>query len=302
VTKSPLITPAPAPSATTTTAAAAAINSPRLPPSATVIQKLLERPWATQLQQIPATVIDVGSFKNVPYQSYRCGDDYEVNIYGDPDAPAAVEIGIYRDLLKDVAARENCVAFLASVLADPADATAVKALGRVKDRQTRGGLTFETTPETDPDAYGGWWVSAYDEAALDRARASERRGAATDRRRPRGRCRRDSTTDGDQFVVRGARADARSNQAASGRRRGCGGASGATAGCARSVVPSGASLGKVLRSHVERQFFRLARVRSRLLPKERHLRLGLHPAEVDSSPSAVASAPPQRSRRRAVRA
>jgi hypothetical protein len=33
-------------------------------------------------------------------------------------------------------------------------------------------LTFEVTPETAEDAYGGWWVSVYDELALDKSRAS----------------------------------------------------------------------------------------------------------------------------------
>src|SRR5262249_52131303 len=40
--------------------------------------------------------------------------------------------------------------------------------------QHRGRLTFEITPETAPDAYGGWWVSIYDEALLDQSRATEK--------------------------------------------------------------------------------------------------------------------------------
>ena len=41
------------------------------------------------------------------------------------------------------------------------------------DKKVRDGLTFEITPPTAEDAYGGWWVSVYDEKALDRSRASE---------------------------------------------------------------------------------------------------------------------------------
>ena len=40
------------------------------------------------LVEIPATVIDVADFKNVPYKSFRVNEDVELNIYGDPENPA----------------------------------------------------------------------------------------------------------------------------------------------------------------------------------------------------------------------
>ena len=61
----------------------------RIPAWSTVVGALVKERWATGLQQIPATVIDKGVMRNVPYQSYRCGEDYEVNVYGDPDARSA---------------------------------------------------------------------------------------------------------------------------------------------------------------------------------------------------------------------
>src|SRR5205085_823918 len=66
-------------------------------------------------QQIPATVIDVGILKHVPYLSYRVGNDRELNIYGDPASPACIEIGLYRSL-KD-AKREQvvCLSYLQSL-------------------------------------------------------------------------------------------------------------------------------------------------------------------------------------------
>jgi hypothetical protein len=42
-----------------------------------------------------------------------------------------------------------------------------------QDKQEREGLTFEVTPETAEDSYGGWWVSVYDVKELDAARATE---------------------------------------------------------------------------------------------------------------------------------
>ena len=121
--------------------------------------------------QIPATVIDKGVLRNVPYKSFHAGD-YEVNIYGDPDQPAGVEIGIYRGPIKSQAAKRNCIDFLGAVLSDPGDQKLLGALNLTKDAVLRDGLTVEVTPATAPDSYGGWWVSAYREQALDQLRAS----------------------------------------------------------------------------------------------------------------------------------
>src|SRR5258708_6978135 len=125
------------------------------------------------IQKIPATVIDKGILKDVPYQSFKCGD-YELNIYGDPDRPACLEIGVRNELLKSVEAKSNCVEFIKAMLNRPDDQAVLLSLKREKDMKRRAGLTFEVTPETDEDAYGGWWVSVYDEALLDSSRASEK--------------------------------------------------------------------------------------------------------------------------------
>ena len=43
-----------------------------------------------------------------------------------------------------------------------------------KDALKEGGLTYEITLPTEPDSYGGWWVSVYDEIELNKARASDK--------------------------------------------------------------------------------------------------------------------------------
>ena len=127
--------------------------------------------WGKSLSQIPSTVIDKGVLRNIPYLSYRAGD-YELNVYGDPAAPAGVEIGIHKDTLRSPTAKKAVVDFL-SGLVDPADRALLASLKMDVDKKVRDGLTFEITPPTAEDAYGGWWVSVYDEKALDRSRASE---------------------------------------------------------------------------------------------------------------------------------
>ena len=144
----------------------------RIPTWDTVTAALAKQKWATNLMPIPATVVDKGQMRYVPYKSYRCGEDYEVNIYGDPDAPAAVEIGVYRSLLKDEAAKTNCIEFIASVMGDQTDAQILRSLKRTQDLIVRNDLTIEITPQTAEDAYGGWWVSFYSVKALDAARAT----------------------------------------------------------------------------------------------------------------------------------
>jgi len=167
ITKSPVLT---ASDVAPTTQPAA---GQRIPPWSNVLAVLVKSTWASNLQQIPATVIDVGVMKHVPYQSYRCGADYEVNIYGDLDHPASIEIGIYRSLLNSAEAKRNCIEFIASVLTDKADAGILRTMNQTKDLVTRNDLSIEITPPTDPDAYGGWWVSVYNEKELDAARASD---------------------------------------------------------------------------------------------------------------------------------
>jgi hypothetical protein len=136
-------------------------SAPALPPAATALDRL--RAFAPGLEQIPATVVDKGPLRNVPYLSYRAGD-VEVNAYGDPDRPACLEIGIFGDAARRPAARDALAALVGADLGD---------LNLSKDKRSRGGWTYEITPETAPDAYGAWWVSVYDTKALDAARASD---------------------------------------------------------------------------------------------------------------------------------
>jgi hypothetical protein len=119
-------------------------DASRLPSAEEVLAALGRQTWMTNIEQIPATVIDKGVLKNVPYTSHRAGD-YEINVYGNPDAPACVEIGIYRQLLDDPAAKQQCVAFMSSLLGKER-AAALAKLNREKDAVTVGDWTLEITP------------------------------------------------------------------------------------------------------------------------------------------------------------
>jgi hypothetical protein len=152
--------------------------SGRTPDFRAIALRLGSQPWAADLHQIPATVIDRGNLRNMPYKSLRAGGDYEINVYGDPDAPAGFEVGVYRSLLDDPQAKTNCRELVCSLLGDAKDAAVVRALSEEKDLVVRDGLTLEITPPTAEDAYQGWWVSVYDRRMLEAQRASDQEMAS----------------------------------------------------------------------------------------------------------------------------
>jgi hypothetical protein len=141
------------------------------PKSSEITLRLGKQTWVNNLRQIPATVIDKGVMRNVPYLSFQSGD-YELNVYGDPDNPAGVEIGVYRSLLSDETAKKRCIEFISEMLPNQTRRAALQKLDLKKDSATSDGMTIEITPPTDEDAYGGWWVSAYYVTALDYFRAT----------------------------------------------------------------------------------------------------------------------------------
>jgi hypothetical protein len=134
---------------------------------------LAKQPWATNITPIPATVIDKGMLSNVPYSSFQCGDNYEVNIYGDLDRPAGIEIGVYKVLIDDKSRQSNYIKFMSDLLVQAADEALVQALDLKKDLKILDDLTFEITPPSNGDSYNGWWVSIYSEKQLSLACASD---------------------------------------------------------------------------------------------------------------------------------
>jgi hypothetical protein len=139
----------------------------RLPQFAAVIGAVSTR-WTTTLQQVPATVVDEGVLRHVPYVSHRAGN-VEINVYGDPEAPSCIEVGLKAPSEAD---KQDLRGFIAGVLPQPADQQTAAGLALDAAKVESAGLTFEVTPDTAPDAYGAWWVSIYDVAALDASRAS----------------------------------------------------------------------------------------------------------------------------------
>lgn len=120
--------------------------------------------------QIPATKVSVGNFRNVPYLSFLVNRDVELNIYGDPNRPAGVELGIYGKRKSNVELQTTLRAYFAGFLGSREEVAALYKIGLTKGKATAGTLTFEVTPPTAPDAERAWWVSLYNLKSLDAVR------------------------------------------------------------------------------------------------------------------------------------
>ncbi len=125
------------------------------------------------LVQIPATGIDKGEFKNVPYLSFRANRDIELNIYGDPENPAGFEMGIYGGKAGNDKLRQDIRAFLAGFLSSRAEVAMLYSLNLNEGIGTAGELTIEITPKNGLDAYGAWWISLYNKKSLAKDRLSD---------------------------------------------------------------------------------------------------------------------------------
>lgn len=124
------------------------------------------------LVEIPATAIDHGEFKNVPYKSFRVNNDLELNIYGDPNDPSGLELGIYGLRSGNKKLRKVLRAYLAGFLTTREEIAALYSLDLNGGKRQVGPLTIEITPKTAPDAYGAWWISLYHLGELNALRLS----------------------------------------------------------------------------------------------------------------------------------
>lgn len=142
---------------------AAGNSLPRMDAILVAAEAIAPEQWV----QVPATVIDEGILRNVPYKSYRAGK-LEMNIYGDPEAPAGVEVGIYGSTTS-TAFKARIIAFIA----EETKAEFPEKFNLEQDKKRLGGIDYEVTPASAPDAYGAWWVSVYDQTRLATCRVAD---------------------------------------------------------------------------------------------------------------------------------
>ncbi|MFZ4682528.1 MAG: hypothetical protein ACOYMS_08505, partial [Terrimicrobiaceae bacterium] len=150
----------------------------KLPPWRVISSDLRSNDAVRSFVEIPATIIDNGEFKNVPYKSFRVNHDIELNIYGDPEDPAALEVGIFGKRAKLERLRRLLRSYLAGYLTTRDEISKIYSLGLEEGLTTSGDLTIEVTPTTAPDAYGAWWISLYNKKELAKVRLTDKEYAS----------------------------------------------------------------------------------------------------------------------------
>ncbi len=150
----------------------------RLPSWRAMVADLRNHDSIRSIQQIPATTIESGLFKNIPYLSFRVNEQSEFNVYGDPHNPVAIEFGMYGRQRKDPRHRQIVREFLAGHLHTREEIATLYDLQLTGDDRRAGHLAFKVTPPDRADAYGGWWISVYDPKRMDKARVSDAQYAA----------------------------------------------------------------------------------------------------------------------------
>ncbi len=144
-----------------------------LPPWRVIANDLRTHDEIRSLVEIPATLVDNGEFRNVPYKSFRANRNVELNVYGDPADPAGVEMGIYGPKSNDDKLRKTLRSYLAGFLTTRAEVAALYGLKFSGGIADAGDIRIEITPADAPDAYGAWWISLYNRKRLSAVRLDD---------------------------------------------------------------------------------------------------------------------------------
>lgn len=143
----------------------------KLPPWRMIVQDLRSDDNIRTFREIPATRINSGYLKNIPYLSFRINGRVEMNVYGNPEDPVCLEFGIYERKPELITKFKKITrAYLAGILRTRDEVAALYALPETGGERRVGKFTFKVLPPTEPDADGGWWLSVYRTDRLKSAR------------------------------------------------------------------------------------------------------------------------------------
>lgn len=126
-----------------------------------------------EVVQIPAARIDNGRFARIPYLSFRVNRTMELNIFGNPESPVALEFGLFGGRKFEKSSRAVLRSYLAGFLATGDELSALYSIDMKGGTAAANGMRFEIIPPDAPDAFGTWWLMAWRPALLDKARIQE---------------------------------------------------------------------------------------------------------------------------------
>jgi hypothetical protein len=146
----------------------------KLPPWRMIVMDLRSDDSIRSFRQIPATTVEKGVFARIPYLSFRINRRVEMNVYGNPEDPVAIEFGIYERKASEITRFKKITrTYLAGRLDSRHEIAALYSLDDKGGEKTVGDLTFQVTPPDAPDSDGGWWISIYEQKRLDAFRVPD---------------------------------------------------------------------------------------------------------------------------------
>lgn len=146
----------------------------KLPPWRMIVQDLRCDDNIRSFREIPATRIDSGYLRRIPYLSFRINERVEMNVYGNPEDPVCLEFGVYERNPDEIAKFRKIIReYIAGILRSRQEVAALYSLPDSGGERRAGNFLFKVLPPSVPDAYGGWWLSIFKPGNLDAARLSE---------------------------------------------------------------------------------------------------------------------------------
>jgi hypothetical protein len=183
------------------------VGPDELPSWRSIVHDLRTHDSVRLFEQIPPTAIGNGLLRNVPYLSFRANHTWELNVYGDPEHPAAIEFGIYGKQRPDSRTMRIFRELIAGHLNDKGQVHALYGLGPDRREARAGKLGFRLILPRDQDAYGGTWIVVYRHDLIERARLPDKLYAAITRpfelvNKPNGRLRTDKLKENSNWLDR----------------------------------------------------------------------------------------------------
>jgi hypothetical protein len=149
------------------------VGRDELPSWRAIVHDLRTHDSIRSFEQIPPTKIDNGLLRNIPYLSFRINQHAELNVYGDPQNPVAVEFGMFGSKGRKKEKRRIFGEFIAGHLHSREQIAALYSLGPDNREARAGRLGFRMIKPPDPDSYGAKWVVVYRTDRLESARLSD---------------------------------------------------------------------------------------------------------------------------------
>jgi hypothetical protein len=148
------------------------VDKDDLPSWRSIVHDMRTYDGITSFEQIPPTAIDNGLLRNIPYLSFKVNGRAELNVYGDPDKPVAVEYGVYGAMRTTESERRMFREYIAGHMGSKEQIAALYSLSPEKRDAGAGRLNFRLILPNDADGYGGTWMVVYRPDRIEGARLS----------------------------------------------------------------------------------------------------------------------------------